>query len=137
MNRQMMAEIYEITMAEYNKVLLGRTRFMESWEYSVKKKTRSVVVRLSKEEVKREAKKPGGAVLDKCKARDKDMSLCLAEILSYDAERNTAKMRLISRDSEINNLIVVGAPLCSQAFFQRFWNKHLRKYGDMKTALMS
>ena len=135
MKNPAMTEIYEITMREYNKVGLRSTRFMESWEYSVKKSHGHVVVQYSRSKLEKELADRNTVIeLDKCKGDD--MGIYLAEMLSYDEERNRAKLKLLGNSLPKNDIIVEGPPLCSKKFFQRFWRKYLGKFGDMETVLM-
>ena len=130
-----MAEIDGIVMKKYNGESAGFSRFMISWENSVTKKTREAVVRFSRSAVERALQEPGNTVeLEKCKGGS-DMGVYLVEITSYDEARNLARMRLIGSKPEFQKKVLVGCPLCSKKFFERFWSKNLSKYGDMVAAL--
>ena len=144
------AEIFGIVMEEYNKVRIRNTLFFETWENSItggiinhiRKLLRKgpvlcrVVVQLSEEDLLREKGESINAInLDACKSGS--MGVYLAQMLSYDSNRNNAKMRLMSRNPTINNTIIHGSPLCSEKFFAKFWKKHLSKFGDMEDVLMS
>ena len=139
MTSNAMLKIYEIVLNEYNKVGLKGTQFYESWEFSVKKRrhgSTNVIVRYSKTALKQQLKGDDRVIeLENCKLNG-DMGVYKAELLDYDNERNQGRMRLISNDPEIRDTIVHGSPLCSEKFFQGFWRKKLRKYGDMNDVLM-
>ncbi len=149
MTKDVKIEIYRIVMEAYNKVSLHNTLFFESWENSisggvvnrVRKLLRMepvlcrVVVAFSKEALLNEKSKSINVIsLDRCKSGD--VGVYLAQMLSYDSERNNARMRLLSNDATIAGTIIQGSPLCSEKFFAKFWQKHLKKFGEMNAVLM-
>ena len=149
MAKDVKVEIHDIVMREYNKVGMRNTLFFETWENSItggvsnhirkllhKEPTLCrVIVQFSREALLRKKKESVNVIrLDDCKQGE--LGIYLAQMLSYDSERNNARMRLISRDDMLNGTIIQGSPLCTEKFFAAFWKKHLTQFGEMEDVLM-
>ena len=135
MTKEIMSKICGITMEEYNKHRIGKTMFLESWEYSVKPTTKRVVVMFCPDVFKKRSLDENVVRLEGCRLEGEN-GLFLADMLSYDKEHNSARLRIISDDPEIDTYEAVGSPLCSESYFKRFWKKKLKRFGSFEEVMM-
>ncbi len=135
----MTKDVDKLTIEAHKATSLRRTLFIESWEFSIRGKPgEKVVVRFSKESLIQCVNSRGNKrAIPLDKIDGEVMGEYLGEIISYSTN-NQAKIRLTSKNPDIDGIIVEGSPLCSYGYYQLFWflKRMGRRYGNVREFLM-